>query len=218
MRMMRTKMFLVAGGAFALSVALGAPADTAAARQPESVHSLLEQVQRHAAALMRVGLTPDEARIHLAELRAARSKLIDSAPDDWRAPSWLLDQAADLANQLAAAGTEASVLAGIPTEPERKDAYEAAWEVFQLAARADDAAARAVRRLESAPDPSQPVTDSDRTSIDDALAIVIDQEQAVRIPYYRGRAAAVLAALEAEPTDRSEHARVAMESLGGLRL
>lgn len=177
-----------------------------AAALPSDVRALLEM-------LSRAGSLDEAVRI--------RARLIEVAGDDDRAPTWMVEQAAAMLDRLARDGSEASVLLGMPTPAQRQAAAEAAEEMLRLTALADGAATRAVdwlqaRLMESTQDAG--TVRAQAQAAERSLARLIDTEQAVRIPYFRGRAAVILAALERDRAPREDFIRVALESLGKLRL
>jgi len=157
----------------------------------------------------------------LEEAITARARLIDLAPDDERAPTWMVEQAAAVLDRIAADGSEAAVLLGIPTARQRERAEEAAAEALMLIARADDAATRIVERVQARLIDGTGSPEAVRRRAQEAertLARLVDLEQGIRIPYFRGRAAVVLSAVQASRASREEFARVALESLGKLKL
>lgn len=183
------------------------PAERAAADLPEDPARLIEMISRAAS---------------LDEAIAIRARLIEVAGSgDERAPTWMVEQAAAILDRLARDGSEASVILGLATPAQRAAAQAGAEEMLALAARADDAATRAVERLQARIMDSRGDAEAVRQrarAAERSLAQLIDVEQAVRIPYFRGRAAVILAALERERAPRQEFVRVALESLGRLRL
>jgi len=205
---------LAVAAALALAIAPPGPAAPAEPQQqapapdlPSDPARLLEMISRAA--------TLDEA----IALRARLIEVADSADD--RLPTWMVEQAAAILDRLARDGSEASVLLGLPTPAQRRAAQDGASEMLALAARADDAAMRAVERLQArimdASGDADAVRERARAA-ERSLSRLIDAEQAVRIPYFRGRAAVILAALERERAPRDDFIRVALESLGRLRL
>jgi hypothetical protein len=214
-------MALGAGVLVVAAAAARAPSAPAAPPDPPGAVDAIDAALRDPA-------LPFEQRLDLME-RAIRARgvLIDGADaDDDRVPTWLVEQAALRLDRLTIEGTDAAVLLGIPTARQRERAQAEAWEAFRAVVRADQGAARAVRRLQAsvldgAPGEGVEGARARAQAVEAALARLIDVEQAVRIPFYRGRAAALLAALETGESGRAareEHGRVAMESLGGLRV
>ncbi|HYE02881.1 MAG TPA: hypothetical protein VD963_06565 [Phycisphaerales bacterium] len=205
--------------------ARAAPPPPPAIPAPErSVAELVAALARTREELASAG--PEDPR--RAELALAASELrralLALEPSGERAVTWMLDEAAWVLDRLATAGTEASVLLGLPTPGQREEARAAAEGAFELITRADGAINAAVRALE------EPALDAagagaaagrDRgpgATAEARLGVLIDQEQGVRVPFYRGRAAALLARLDPDPASRQEQGRLALASLADLRL
>ncbi len=157
----------------------------------------------------------------LEEAITARARLIELAPDDERAPTWMVEQAAAVLDRVAADGSEAAALLGIPTSRQRQRAEEAAAEALMLISRADDAASRIIERVQARLIDGTGSPETVRRRAEEAertLARLVDLEQGVRIPFFRGRAAVILSAVQGSRASREEFARVALESLGKLKL
>ncbi|MBX3359748.1 MAG: hypothetical protein KF745_15120 [Phycisphaeraceae bacterium] len=227
----RAPKTILAALAGALPLLMGgvpaAPAATAVGVQPATSDpdALLTTLDQIAKALANPAMIParrDEAIRQAIQTRAA---LIAAAPDDDRAPTWMLDQAGTLLERLSRDGTEASVLLGIPTSVQREQAHTDAGEAMELVGRAEQAAAASVRRLQErvlkARDSDPAKARAEAHQVEAALSRLIDTEQSLRIPYYRGRAGVVLGSLESPDTGsgraaREELCRIALASLGQL--
>lgn len=138
----------------------------------------------------------------LARSDELRKRLIAAAPADIRVTTWWAERSAAALEMLAADGTDSAVLFGIPTDAQRERARVRAKEAFELAARADQAAAQSVARLE-AQLVDRSTDAATREQADRQLATLVDVEQSRRIPYLRATARMVLAASSVDRAGRS---------------
>jgi hypothetical protein len=175
---------------------------------------LLGTADAHAAppdvpALLRQ-LTETESRLHdapgsgaevpalIEHAMALRADLIEAAGDDERAATWMVDQAEAVLWMVERDGAAASVVAGIPTRAQRERVRDAGERAAGLAARARDAADRAIRTLESRlfdqPGATPEQVRARAAEVEKRLAALVDVEQAWRIELAADRAAALQAA------------------------
>ncbi len=166
-------------------------------------------------------ITPQQRADLVKAVDAARTELIASLPDDDRAPSWALDRAGAALDELAEDAADWSVLVGIPTEGQRARVISAAERALSQIDWAEAAAGRAVTRLQTAVlAASRGDAAAARATAEAAearLGVLIDLEQQLRIPFFRGRAAALV--VVADPQQRNgPRTRQALESLMPLHL
>jgi hypothetical protein len=147
-----------------------------------------EQAAAEVAALER---SAADRGLSLREREAAADKAIElrsgliagAAENEARLGEWLTEQGGALLSRLARDGSDTAVLFGLPTPAQRELVGVAASE-------AADALARAAR-----------------------LSAGDDEDGGVRIPFYRARAAVLLAALSAGE-ERARHAEAALTAIG----
>jgi hypothetical protein len=168
-----------------------------AAGQPVDVEALVSEVERLRSSARDPG-APAGGRDELhGKLLSARQRLIDAAPDDDRAASWMLDQAADILGELSMRSDEASVLLGIPTPDQVDRVRDGAGRARDLVRRARDAATRSVARLEArlfrAADPAG-ADAREAAEIEGRLEILIDRELQWRARLLECRSIVLLAA------------------------
>jgi hypothetical protein len=197
-----------------------APQPAPQAQPQPQPRATAEQLEALVIALGSRPHTPQERADLLLAIDRARAQLISALPDDDRAPSWALDRAAAALEELADDAADWSVLLGIPTDGQRTRAISSAQRALDLVAWAESASTRAVARLQTSVLAARTDAAAARAAAEAAearLGVLIDLEQQVRIPFYRGRAAALLVA--ADPAQRTgDRAREALESLVPLRL
>ena len=178
------------------AISLAAPAR---ARQPiPDLESQLAETQKK----LRDPATDAAAKIALLDARDdLERKLIAAAPDDDRAPTWLADRAAAAADLAARDGAALHVLYGIPTQPERDRVHNAASTSLELATQAETAAHKAEARLEAKlVDRAHPdLARAQAPEIEAKLNILLDVEQARRIPYLKAAAAILECAAGLDP-------------------
>lgn len=204
----------------ALAIACAQPVSLGAASTQPADKATPEKLEALILGLESRSLTP-QARVELTRaVDRARAELIASFPDDDRAPSWALDRAAAALDELTEDAADWSVLLGIPSDGQRARVLDAAERALAQVDWAEAAAARAVARLQGSILGARGDAAAARAAADAAdarLGVLIDLEQQVRIPYFRGRAAAL--AIAADPQQRSgPRARQALEALAPLRL
>lgn len=138
----------------------------------------------------------------LARSDDLRKRLIAAAPADIRVTTWWAERAAGALETLAADGTDAAVLFGIPTETQRQQARARAKDALDHATRADQAAALAVARLE-AQLVDRSTDGATRQTAETQLSSLVDVEQSRRIPFLRASARLLLAAAATERSARA---------------
>jgi hypothetical protein len=183
------------GAAFALLLAAGAWG----AAQPHPVEAALESIvtERSRAVDPRV---PATDRLASAErLLDLRGSLLAERPHDPRRAVWLADQATDLLLVLLPINsTELTCLFGLPSPDKRARAQRAARQMSAVAAEAELEIERSILALESAPG-----------FADDIAARMkrlrlAEGERDRRIPFLRGAAACLEAALDGGDPARDE--------------
>jgi len=196
----------------AAAVLLACGASLAHAPQPAA--DLAPLIAALEAAHEQVALAQPTARDE-AEARAAVAleALIDAAPADDRAPTWLLDLATLSLAPIHRRCDDASVFFGLPTAEQLRRVAESSQTALTLVDRAEAAANAAISRLEAsllAPglDPESAAVLADR--IEPALTRLVDSEIGVRIPRLRIDAAVLAAAAS---TDVAAAARQRAEAL-----
>lgn len=159
-------------------------------------------------------MTPPQRLDLITRCDELERRLIALAPADDRVPSWLADRAAaalDLAGLDSGGGADISVLFGVPTRAELTSIRARAAEALDLAKRADSAAALAIARLEA-----QLVGGQARAeTVEQSLHVLIDVEQAQRIPYLKALATLLLGAASMDEPAR-DTAQSAAKLLGVL--
>lgn len=124
-------------------------------------------------------------------------RLIALAPSDDRVPTWLTERALCVFEQIAADGSDLTVLVGLPGPGQIERVRELARNALDLADRAEIAAKTAAARLEAQlVDRSQPSDQAKARAaqIEQRLTVLVDLEQRQRIPYVRALARILLAA------------------------
>lgn len=159
----------------------------------DDVPSLVKRLQDLLTPASKPADAASEARRREDVIRT-RAALIEAAPLDERAPTWLLDQAESMLSRAAADGSEASVLFGMPTAAQAKRSLDAAEEAARLVTRADGLIDGIVARLEErvfaskgAPDATNAAEAAARDA-DAQIGRLIDTERGVRVILLRGRA------------------------------
>lgn len=151
---------------------------------------------------------------------ATLEALIKQHPEDDRVASWQVDRAiAELAS-LSVDGADTSLLFGVPTAEQRRRGAEAARRAMALLDDADAKATESVRRLEEGmmgKAAADPEALRRARAAEEALARLVDVEQAQRIPYYRAAAQTLLAAASEGPA-RAQAARQAAAALARMTL
>lgn len=214
----RVSVAVVAGAALSVLVALG-PGIAAGTGQPAE-RVTPEKLEALVLGLDSRSLTSQQRVELLKAIDRGRADLIAAFPDDDRAPSWAIDRAGAALDELADDAADWSVLLGIPTEGQRKRTLDAAERAMGLLDWAESAAARTVTHLQGSILAARGDAAAARAAaeaVESRLSVLIDLEQQVRIPFYRGRAAALVVA--ADPAQRAgPRTRQALESLAPLRL
>ncbi|MFN0132100.1 MAG: hypothetical protein ACKVW3_06165 [Phycisphaerales bacterium] len=137
----------------------------------------------------------------------ARQRLIDAAPDaEPRLPGWLIEHAADTLARLADDGSDTAAIHGIPLALQRDRAANSADQALALLGRADRLAAAAAASLAA-----------EGLGPDAPRARELDQDRAVRIPFFRARAELILAGL-ATGEPRRARAQAAHQAISRLTL
>lgn len=159
---------------------------------------------------LRVADLTDERRAALVrEADAMRAGLIERAPSDDRAPTWMVDRAATALAELSREDLDLTVLVGLASERERTSVRVAAAKALELLQRATRVSGTAIAALESDA-LSRPGT---AEAADRQLARLIEVEQAQRIPFFTGLAHGLLAGAAATESERTAAATSAVKSL-----
>lgn len=143
-----------------------------------------------------------------------RKRLIAASPADIRVPTWWVERAASALEVLAADGADVAVLFGIPTESQRQLARARAKDALDHSARADQAVAQAVARLE-AQLVDRSTDAATRQSAELQLSTLVDVEQTRRIPFLRASARLLLATSGADRATRAS-AQIAARELAEI--
>jgi hypothetical protein len=139
-------------------------------------------------------------------IEVRRALIAGAGNDEARLTGWIIDQAGALLARLGRDGADSEVLFGIALPAQREAAAKAAAEAAELLGRAGqraEATARDLAALGAGPE--------------DPRAAAAEQDRSVRIPFFRARAEAILAALAAG-SERSRHAQAAHAAIGKLPL
>lgn len=190
--------------AFAAAIVAAIPIASLRAQVPAFDPGDLATAERRAADRALPVREREAAADRAIEIRRA---LINAAADaEPRLTGWLIDQAGALLARLARDGADAATLFGVPLPAQRTAAASAAAEAAQLLARAEQRTQAAIAALDAAgappADPRREGPDHDRT---------------VRIPFFRARAEAILAALTDGP-DRAKRAEAGRAGIARLAL
>lgn len=171
--------------------------------QPAST-SELASLERRAAEKSASAREREQAADRAIEVRR---KLIDGAKeDDPELVRWLVEQGAALLARASRDGSDSAVLLGIPLPAQQEVVDPGATEAARDLARAAAIAEATHAALEQGGVPP-----------DDVRSQQVEQERGVRIPFYRGRAEALLAACAPE-AERAAHATAAIAALEKLAL
>ena len=194
--------------ACALSIAIGAVAS--AREQPDHAASAADLRGQLAAA------RAEPARAEATDELLRR--LIERAPEDPEAPTWMLDRA-ELALQRAAKdGAVSSLMFGVTARAQPAWVSMHAAAAAELCGQARAAIDAAVARLEG--ELLEPGVDAEQARMTAArleplLAMLIETEQAVRLPEIEFAAAALRALGEPQHESRDRALREALARLGG---
>src|SRR5262249_52796208 len=120
------------------------------------------------------------------ECDQVRGVLVELAPEDPRAPSWLIDRAAYTIDRLGDDGTDNAVLVGLPSGPQRRRCVAASLEALRTLEQARSIAETTTARLEESildlrgehGDVAGKAAEAERD-----LHRLVDLEQAQRIPF-----------------------------------
>jgi len=206
--------------AFSSAVALFLACGSSPAHTPQPVADLAPLIAELEAAHEQVSLAQPAARDE-AEARAAGAlqALIDAAPADDRAPTWMLDLATLSLAPIYRRCDDASVFFGLPTPEQLRRVAESSQSVLTLVNRAEAAANAAISRLEAsllAPglDPESAVVLADR--IEPVLTRLVDSEIGARIPLLRIDATALAAAAFTDHAAASRRRTEALALIGAM--
>ncbi len=135
-------------------------------------------------------------------LAAALRKVVESAPADDRAPTWMLDLAALELDAIARQCDDASALFGVPTPAQIARVERAARLAATLIDRAESAAQSVIARLEAQllqPGIDRAAAAAIAARNEPTLTRLVDAELGARIPLLRADAAALVAVTSREP-------------------
>jgi hypothetical protein len=193
--------------------------DARANHAPPDTNAVLTELQSLQASLTSAS-TPGSERAAIADRALKlRADLIEAAPEDDRASSWMLDQAEAILARAAYDGADASVLFGIPTPAQRTRIADAASQSAAYVDRAGPAAAKFVARLQDsifrAKDAPAAQLKELATRAESRMNAIVDTDQAWREPLLRARCAVLISATEA-PATRNVRLRDALTSLARI--
>ncbi len=167
--------------------------------------------------------TSERRREIARTIQDLRDDLIREAPDDPRAPTWLLDEAAATIDRVDLNGALPAVRFGVPTAAQRRAVELAARDAHRHLVEARQRIDASIERLETellagVDDPNAPSDAARLGAIERDLARLIDREQLSRLPYYMGLTASMRVLVEQDDAAQQSHAKLVAASLGDLDL